>query len=106
MRLTITWIVSSVLLLACVNIAGLLLGRAAGRSREIGVRAALGATGWRIARQLLVEGALLAAIGGAAGIGLAYSGIRALTGLGASDLPRLQMIALDRSVLFAALTET
>lgn len=95
-----------VLLLACVNIAGLLLGRAAGRSREIGVRAALGATGWRIARQLLVESILLAAVGGAAGIGLAYSGIRALTRLGASDLPRLQMIAVDRSVLFAALTAT
>ena len=95
-----------VLLLACVNIAGLLLGRATTRSREIGVRAALGASGWRIARQLLVESILLATIGGAAGIGLAYSGIRALTSLGAPDLPRLQMIAVDRSVLAAAVIAT
>ena len=95
-----------VLLLACVNIAGLLLGRAAGRFREIGVRAALGATGWRIARQLLVESVLIAAIGGAAGVGLAYLGIRALGRLGAADLPRLQMIAVDRTVLFAAVTAT
>jgi putative ABC transport system permease protein len=95
-----------VLLLACVNIAGLLLGRSAGRFREIGVRAALGATGWRLARQLLVESTLIASIGGLAGVGLAYFGIRALSAMGAADLPRLQMIAVDRSVLLAAVTAT
>jgi len=95
-----------VLLLACVNIAGLLLGRAATRSREIGVRAALGASAWRIARQLLVESILLATMGGAAGVGLASLGIRALTALGAPDLPRLQMIAVDGSVLAAAVVAT
>lgn len=95
-----------VLLLACVNIAGLLLGRAASRSREIGVRTALGATGWRITQQLLIESILIAAVGGAIGVAVAYAGIRALSGLGASDLPRLQMIAVDRLVLFAAVAAT
>ena len=90
---------AAVLLLACVNVAGLLLGRASSRSREIGVRAALGATRWRLARQMLVESVVLAAAGGVIGIGLAYGAIAALTRFGPSDLPRLQAIAIDGHVL-------
>ena len=90
---------SVVLLLACVNVAGLLLGRASSRSREIGVRAALGATRWRLARQMLVESVVLAAAGGVIGIGLAYGAIAALARFGPSDLPRLQAIAINGSVL-------
>ena len=93
---------AAVLLLACVNVAGLLLGRASSRSREIGVRAALGATRWRLARQMLVESVVLAAAGGVIGIGLAYGAIAALTRFGPSDLPRLQAIAIDGHVLGSA----
>ena len=95
-----------VLVLACVNIAGLLLGRAAARSREIGVRAALGATPWRLARQLLIESFVLAVAGGALGMALAYGGIAALARFGPADMPRLRMIAVDREVLAYAIAAT
>jgi predicted permease len=88
-----------VLLLACVNVASLLLGRAASRAREIGVRAAVGATRSRLARQLLIESLVLAMAGGAIGIALAYGGIAALTRFGPGDMPRLRMIAVDREAL-------
>jgi predicted permease len=91
---------SAVLLLACVNIAGLLLGRASARSREIGVRSALGATRWRLACQLLIESVVLAAAGGTMGVGLAYVAIAALARFGPSDTPRLQMIEVNAQVLF------
>jgi putative ABC transport system permease protein len=90
---------SGVLLLACVNVAGLLLGRAAGRGREIGVRAALGATRWRLARQLLIEAVVLATAGGVLGVLLAYGAIEALARFGPADMPRLQMIAINARVL-------
>jgi len=96
----------AMLLLACVNVAGLLLGRANRRSREIGVRAALGATQARIARQLLIESATLAGAGGALGIAIAYAATRALATFGPQDLPRLQMIAVDVPVLLLASTAT
>ena len=95
-----------VLVLACVNVAGLLLGRAGGRSREIGVRAALGATRWRLARQLLIESVLLALAGGATGVALAYGAIAALRRLGPADMPRLQSIGVDAEILIYALTAT
>jgi predicted permease len=97
---------AAVLLLACVNIGGLLLGRAAARAREIGVRSALGATRWRLARQLLIESIVLALAGGIAGVGLAYVAIAALVRFGPADLPRLPMVAINGPVLLfiAALT--
>jgi predicted permease len=93
-----------VLVLACVNVAGLLLGRAGARTREMGVRAALGATRWRLARQLLIESVILALGGCAAGLALAYGGIGALTRFGPLDMPRLQTIAVDGAVLMYAVT--
>ena len=88
-----------VLLIACANIASLQLVRAAGRMREIAVRAALGAGRAAIARQLIVESALLAVAGGAAGIALGWAGLRALTQLDLSQFPALKQLRLDGTVL-------
>jgi predicted permease len=89
----------AMLLLACVNVAGLLLGRAGGRSREIGTRAAIGATRWQLIRQLLIESLVLACGGGIFGSALAYASVAALVRFGPADMPRLQMIAVDAQVL-------
>lgn len=97
---------AAVLLLACVNIAGLLLGRASGRSREVGVRSALGATRWRLIRQLLVESVVLAAGGGVVGVALAYCAVAALIRFGPADLPRLQAIQINAQVLACAVGAT
>jgi putative ABC transport system permease protein len=95
--------VGLVLLIACANIANLLLTRATSRSREIAVRIALGAPKRRITRQLLTESAILGIFGSVAGMLLAYLGVSLLILLLPSGLPRIQGIRMDWSVLGFAL---
>ena len=95
--------VSFVLLIACANVANLLLVRAAAREREFAVRAALGSTRWRLIRQTLADSLLLAGAAIVAGIVLAWVGVRLLLALGPENLPRLDGVAVDPSVItFAA----
>jgi predicted permease len=96
---TVLWVIMGtigmVMLIACTNVANLLLVRADARQQELAVRSALGAGRWRIARELLLESVTLGMLGGAAGVAVAYAGLRLLTTIGPAELPRLSEISLD-----------
>ena len=91
--------VATVLMIGCVNIANLLLGRATSRKQELAIRSALGAGVRKLLQQMLAESFLLAAIGGALGIAVAYAGLRLILARAPLDLPRLDEIHLDGRVL-------
>ena len=92
-----------VLLIACANVANLVLVRAEGRQHEMALRSALGARRSRIARELLLENLILGLAGGAIGVVLAFAGLRLLTTLAPRSIPRLQEVTLDPAVLTFAL---
>jgi predicted permease len=102
---SILWVVMGtigvVMLIACANVANLVLVRSEARQKELSIRVALGAGRGRIARELLVESVLLGLIGGAFGIVLADQGLRLLASMGPTSLPRLSEITLDaRAIVF------
>lgn len=95
--------VFAVLLIACANVANLMLARGATRQREVALRSALGAGRFRIIRQLLTESIFLSVCGGVLGFVLAYLGLRALIAMAPRDIPRLDEIAIDWRVLLFTL---
>jgi putative ABC transport system permease protein len=104
---TILWVmlgaVGFVLLIGCVNLANLLLARATGRGRELAIRTAMGAGRGRLILQLLVESAVLALAGGLLGVLLSVGGIRILVSLAPADVPRIEGVGLNTTVLGFAL---
>ncbi|HEY6305804.1 MAG TPA: ADOP family duplicated permease, partial [Candidatus Angelobacter sp.] len=95
--------IGMVLLIACANVANLVLVRVEGRRQELAIRAALGARWMRIAAELLLESAILGLLGSVLGLGLAYGGLRILLAVAPSDLPRLHEVGIDGSVLLFTL---
>jgi predicted permease len=100
---SVLWVVMStvglVMLIACTNVANLLLVRAEGRHQELAIRSALGAGRARIARELLLESVLLGLLGGVCSVGVAFGGLRLLSAIGPANLPRLSEISLDATSL-------
>src|SRR5262249_48982511 len=95
--------VALVLLIACANLATMLLARAAIREREMAIRVAVGASRWRLLRQALTESIVLAIIGAAAGTLLAIWGIDLVRSLGTQTIPRLSEVGVDYTVLLVTL---
>ena len=95
--------VGLVLLIACVNVANLLLARGTSRSRELAIRGALGAGRGRLVRQLLTENVTLAAVGAAAGLGVAFALVRIIVRVAPPDVPRLEQAGVDGRVLLFTL---
>ena len=95
--------VGFVLLIACANVANLLLARAAARVKEVAIRTALGARRWDLARQLLTESIVLAMTGGLLGLGLAWWSVRALVAFNPGNVPRIESLGVDGKVILFTL---
>jgi putative ABC transport system permease protein len=99
--------VGVVLFIGCVNITNLLLARFSARRRELAVRSAIGASRWRLIRQMIVESLTLSAVGGACGVLIAYGAIRIILALAPADVPRLDEVLIGaRTVIFTLIIST